>query len=138
MRRRNREDMVTDFAMLASQPIDQRMEVDEESASLFDLRMSLLMEECQELIEAGIAILTRPATGVGNNKQLRAALLKEAADVQYVLSGFLVSFGLDHNFDEAFERVHESNLSKFPATINEQGKVQKGLNYKPPYLEDLV
>ena len=43
---------------------------------------------------------------------------------------------------EAFNRVHASNMSKLDEDGNpiyrEDGKVMKGPNYKPPYLEDLV
>lgn len=43
---------------------------------------------------------------------------------------------------EAVERVHKSNLSKLDdegnAIFNEEGKVMKGPNYKPPVLTDLA
>ena len=41
-------------------------------------------------------------------------------------------------FDKAFELVHKSNMSKFPFTKNEDGKVNKGKNYKPPILEECI
>ena len=66
-----------------------------------------------------------------------AALLKELCDVQYVLDGFFLTFGFNKDF--AFERVHESNMSKLGGvTKDEDGKIMKGKNYKKPDLTDLV
>lgn len=46
------------------------------------------------------------------------------------------------NLHEAYKRVHNSNLSKLgddgKPIRREDGKVLKGPNYKPPYLEDLT
>jgi len=62
------------------------------------------------------------------------------ADLLYVIYGYAVTFGWD--LDEAFRRVHESNMSKLgddgkPIKDN-NGKVMKGPNYKRPNLKDLV
>jgi len=68
------------------------------------------------------------------------ALLKEMADLQYVLSGMAVALGL--NLGEAFRRVHESNMSKLgddgKPIYRDDGKVLKGPNYRKPELGDLV
>lgn len=46
------------------------------------------------------------------------------------------------NFAMAFERVHQSNLSKLgddgKPIRREDGKITKGPNYEPPYLKDLI
>jgi NTP pyrophosphatase (non-canonical NTP hydrolase) len=69
-------------------------------------------------------------------------LLKEGADLLYVILGTFVSLGLGNQLVEAFKRVHESNMSKLDENgkplYREDGKVMKGPNYKPPNLEDLV
>lgn len=69
-------------------------------------------------------------------------LLKEGADLLYVLLGTFVSLGLGDQLTEAFKRVHESNMSKLgpdgKPIYREDGKVLKGKNYKEPYLDDLV
>lgn len=69
-------------------------------------------------------------------------LLKEGADLLYVILGTFVSLGLGDELVEAFKRVHESNMSKLDENgkplYREDGKVMKGLNYKPPNLEDLI
>ena len=66
--------------------------------------------------------------------------MKEACDLVYVVLGTFVEFGWD--FDEAFKRVHESNMSKLDAEgkpiYREDGKVLKGPNYHKPDLSDLI
>jgi len=71
--------------------------------------------------------------------ELKAHLLKELADVQYTLSGFAATFGL--NLSKAYERVHASNMTKFSddgAVYSANGKVLKPTTYRPPYLEDIL
>lgn len=111
------------------------------------LRMSLLREELREVEEEAAnyegliyqGIIEGPVSEE-EFKRVKAALLKELCDLQYVLSGFVVTFGLP--FDEAFKRVHESNMSKLgpdgKPVYREDGKVLKGPNYKKPDLSDLV
>ena len=68
------------------------------------------------------------------------AALKELADLVYVCYGYAATFGWD--LDEAVKRVHTSNMSKLgddgKPIKREDGKVQKGPNYKKPDLTDLV
>ena len=104
------------------------------SKELLELRMRLIFEEVQELAEVGLDL-------EGNLDQqerhvMIQDLLKEMCDVVYVIKGTAVSFGLD--FDKAYEFVHKSNMSKFPFTKDENGKVLKGKHYKPPILEECV
>ena len=73
------------------------------------------------------------------SQKLHTKIIKELCDVMYVISGFAVTFGLP--IDEAFSRIHKSNMSKMvdgKPVKNEQGKVLKGPNYNPPNLNDLV
>jgi predicted HAD superfamily Cof-like phosphohydrolase len=104
------------------------------SKELLELRMRLIFEEVQELAEVGLDL-------EGNLDQeerhvLMQDFLKEMCDVIYVIKGTAVSFGMDLN--KAYNLVHKSNMSKFPFTKDEHGKVLKGKNYKPPVLEDCV
>ena len=66
--------------------------------------------------------------------------LKELADLVYVCYQFAASQEWD--LDEAFRRVHESNMSKLDEfgkpIYRPDGKVLKGPNYKEPYLQDLI
>jgi predicted HAD superfamily Cof-like phosphohydrolase len=106
--------------------------------------ISLIEEEIKEAKEAG------------------ANFLKELCDIMYVvtyagLKGYtipqsmlsdlskiecFVNGGLDANFQEAFDRVHQSNMSKLgedgKPIRREDGKVLKGPNYKEPNLLDLI
>ena len=66
--------------------------------------------------------------------------LKELADLLYVAYQYAEVKGWD--LDEAFRRVHYSNMSKVGldgrALYREDGKVLKGPDYWPPDLHDLV
>ena len=66
--------------------------------------------------------------------------LKELADLVYVCYQFAASQEWD--LDEAMRRVHDSNMSKLDEygkpIYRPDGKVLKGPNYKPPYLQDLI
>lgn len=67
------------------------------------LRINLLQEELNELSEA-----------IENNDLVEAA--DAFADLQYVLSGAILEFGLGEKFKALFEEVHRSNMSKTCAT----------------------
>ena len=63
------------------------------------LRVNLLQEELDELKEA---IAANDITGVAD----------ALSDIQYVLSGAILEFGLAPKFKELFEEVQRSNMSK--------------------------
>ena len=98
-----------------------------EDAELLVLRKNLIREEVKELFEA---IETEEATDV----------LKELVDVVVVCVGMADTYGW--NFDTAFKRVHDSNMSKLDddgkPIYRDDGKVLKSKNYQAPYLNDLV
>lgn len=71
-----------------------------------DLRVSLLQEELNELKEA---------IDEGNLTEIADAL----ADLQYVLSGAVLEFGLKDKFDSLFAEVQRSNMSKACSTMQE-------------------
>jgi len=66
-------------------------------------------------------------------------LTKELCDLIYVCYDMAIALELPVN--EAFSRVHESNMSKIgedgKPIYREDGKVLKGPNYKKPDLSDL-
>ncbi|MEM6773185.1 MAG: nucleoside triphosphate pyrophosphohydrolase family protein [Bacteroidota bacterium] len=76
------------------------------SADRCRLRINLLREELKELEEA-----------IENNDLVEAA--DAFADLQYVLSGAILEFGLGDKFKGLFEEVHRSNMSKTCATMQE-------------------
>ena len=65
--------------------------------------------------------------------------LKELADLVYVC--FQYAENRQWDLYLAYDRVHRSNMSKLDEDgkpiRREDGKVLKGPNYQPPYLEDL-
>jgi len=86
-----------------------------------------LQEEYDEACEAIIEYLNSP------DESTRKNLAKELADLQYVLSQVAVYLNLD--LEEAFERVHVSNMSKLvegKALLREDGKILKGPKYQTP------
>jgi len=131
----NRETRLTEFHKAFGHPIDEVMTVDN-----LELRRSLITEEYQELMEEISSISLDLARGRKPPIERKANLLKELCDLQYVISGLAVAFGLP--LQPAFNRVHASNMSKLDADGNpiyrEDGKVMKGPNYRPPNLEDLI
>ena len=100
-----------------------------------NLQQSLIDEEH---LEAAIAYLD--LRNDIDNKELRAHLLKELADLVYVCHQMAAAFGWD--LQVAHNRVHESNMSKLgedgKPIRREDGKILKGPNYSEPYLTDLV
>lgn len=102
------------------------------------MRMRLIREEYEELREE-YAALAR-AKSYPEAVPILRRLLKESADLRYVVDGGAISFGLD--IDDAFEEVHESNMSKLGAdgkpVYREDGKVLKGENYKEADMDQYV
>ena len=118
------------------------MEMDinsEMNVRLLELRQKLLNEEMNELnVEIDTLINELNETGT-TTVESRAKMLKELADLQYVLSGMVVSLGLP--MQEVFARVHKSNMSKLvdgKPLKRADGKFLKGPNYQPPYLQDIA
>lgn len=70
------------------------------------LRLNLLQEELEELREA-----------IEENDIVEVA--DALADLQYVLSGAILEFGLGERFKAIFDEVHRSNMSKTCANREE-------------------
>ena len=103
---------------------DDFAKISEKDANRIKLRNDLIAEEFSELVRA----------------ENVSEIMKESCDLVYVILGMFVEYGWD--FDEAFKRVHESNMSKLDdkgkPIRREDGKILKGPNYKAPDLRDLV
>ncbi|MHB1769482.1 MAG: pyrophosphohydrolase domain-containing protein [Minisyncoccota bacterium] len=134
---RVREDSVREFHKVFGLTIDA-----DPTVKLLRLRRSLIDEETKELfsdIDAAIAYLEK---GEIVPRELYANMLKELADVQVVVSGTAVTLKPLKELEEAFKRVHDSNMSKLSddgkPLYREDGKVLKGPNYFEPDLSDLV
>lgn len=136
MRNLNREDIVGIFHKAMGQAVD----VKQPDEKLLEFRYNLLIEEVKELGEEVAYAMAESNFKTGIPDKIKARMLKEMADVQYVLSGFAVTLGLP--LEQAFNRVHKSNMSKLDDSgkpiYRDDGKVLKGPNYIPPDMEDLV
>lgn len=71
-----------------------------------NLRVSLIQEELDEL---------KQAIKDGDLVEIADAL----SDIQYVLSGAILEFGLGEKFNELFDEVQRSNMSKACSSIQE-------------------
>ena len=100
-----------------------------------NLQTGLISEEHRELLEAVRELLWNVGHPVA-----REHLLKELTDLVYVCHQMAACFGWD--LDEAYKRVHRSNMSKLDENgkpiYRQDGKVLKGPNYYLPNLKDLV
>lgn len=95
-----------------------------------DLRINLIAEELDELKEA-----------LKNNDIVET--LDALIDLQYVLDGAFLSFGLHDVKETAFAEVHRSNMSKLgedgkPIRRESDGKVMKGPNYFVPDMSQFI
>jgi predicted HAD superfamily Cof-like phosphohydrolase len=135
MRALSREDVVAEFHKAFGHPIDVTP-----STELIILRNNLIFEEYHELKDELAAAMVDVETLGEITQKTKERILKEMADLQYVLSGLAVVLGLPLHV--AFNRVHKSNMSKLGVDgkpiLREDGKILKGPNYAPPDLEDLV
>lgn len=95
------------------------------------LRMRLIREEYEEVMADCSKLLKAP--DLPRKLDVMRALLKELADLRYVLEGTAVAMGMD--IDGAYAEVHRSNMSKLgedgKPIRRADGKALKGPNYSP-------
>lgn len=131
----SREAVVGEFHKAVGHPVDVEM-----TDKLLELRYTLLFEEFEEVKEEVAQALSDLAVYGKVKSKTKERMLKELADMQYVLSGFAETFGLP--LQVAFTRVHKSNLSKLDDNgkpiLREDGKILKSKNYVPADMEGLV
>lgn len=93
------------------------------------IRLQLIQSELAEL-----------ALGFSKNDVTECA--DALTDLQYVIDGTYLATGLAGIKDGLFLEVQRSNMSKLgedgKPILNEAGRVQKGPNYTPPALDDIV
>ena len=100
-------DQVAEFHKTFRAPIlDKPQLIPEERSAL---RISLILEELKELQKA-----------IQNNDLVEVA--DALCDLQYVLSGTVLEFGMKELFDKMFDEVHRSNMSKACSTLDEMDK----------------
>ena len=122
------------------------------------------IEQVQEFHETyGLPVENEQTTGNDQTKELRINLLQEELDelkealenddlvetldalidLQYVLDGAFLSFGMQNVKMDAFNEVHRSNMSKLgedgkPIRREGDGKVMKGPNYFKPDMTQFI
>ena len=128
------EVQVEQFHRAMNLPVNRAFDAD-----LLRLRKRLLQEEMDELFQELDRAIECREKHEPVRHDLFESICKEAADVQYVLSGLSVSFGLP--IDVAFQITHESNMSKLGPDgrpiYRYDGKITKGPNYHKPDLSSL-
>lgn len=95
---------VAEFHTTFKHPIVEKPAIPSKSRS--DLRVELIAEELKELQQA-----------INDNDMVEVA--DALCDLQYVLSGAVLEFGLGSKFKELFDEVHRSNMSKACKTVEE-------------------
>ena len=90
---------------------------------LAEIRVTFLSEEIDEYLKA-------------NENQDLVEILDAFCDLVFFINGMIVIHGMQDIFDEAFEIVHQSNMSKLgedgKPILREDGKILKGKNYWKP------
>lgn len=133
----SRERHIEEFHKAFGVAVDERP-----TSEILKLRRTLIGEEAKELFvefDKAISLLEK---GEDVPNEVYVDMLKELSDLQVVLSGTAVSLKPLRKIEEAFVRVHKSNMSKLgddgKPMFREDGKVLKGPNYHKPDLTDLV
>ena len=121
-------EQVQEFHETYGLPVKSVPDISDEKTN--KLRINLIAEELEELQEA---------LEEGDLVETLDALI----DLQYVLDGAFLSFGMGHLKTPAFNEVHSSNMSKLgedgkPIVRPEDGKILKGPNYFKPDVSQFI
>lgn len=130
------EDMLIEFHDAMGLPVNNKPTHLEYKR--YQRHFALIMEEYHELCDE----LTGQIYDEFITKPDPKKVVKEFADLLYVIYSLAVETGYWPYIEEAFYRVHESNMTKVsPETgkveYREDGKVLKGPNYQPPNFDDM-
>ena len=122
-----REEKVARFVRAANKKTYQ------EGSGDLNLILECIVEEFEEFIDAAYDYDSY------QDSEARAQLVKEWADLQYVVSQAAWFFGIPA--DVAFNRVHENNMTKVASDgkvrFREDGKILKPEGYQPANMEGL-
>lgn len=92
-------------------------------------RIALIQEEFDELKEA-----------IAQNDLIEIA--DALADLQYLLFGTVLTFGLQNHFEDIFNEVHRSNMTKLPPDgkiiYREDGKIIKPPTFEQPKIKEIL
>jgi predicted HAD superfamily Cof-like phosphohydrolase len=104
MEETNALNQVAEFHRTFKHPIVEKPAIPSKERAA--LRVSLLAEELKELQQA-----------IDDNDLVEVA--DALCDLQYVLAGAILEFGLGDKFKALFDEVHRSNMSKACKTVDE-------------------
>jgi predicted HAD superfamily Cof-like phosphohydrolase len=136
---RDMSEMVEEFQLAFGVPDLKLQEklVEEEYKELREALSNSLKETCDLLYVLYGFLLASSEHGVDPKKTM--SLTKDVSELKRLFNEL---WGGDSVLIEAFTRVHQSNMSKLgedgKPVRRADGKVVKGLNYKPPVLDDLI
>lgn len=111
---KNIQEKVAEFQKQFNNPI---LETPSILKDRVELRVGLIQEELNELKES-----------IRNNDLVEIA--DALGDLQYVLSGAILEFGFGECFEEIFNEIHRSNMSKACDTVDIAEKTIKFYNEK--------
>ena len=118
----NTIEWVAEFHKKFNRPINTKITINDIHLNV--LRLRLLREEINEL-------------ELALQSQNTIEVLDALTDLQYILDGTYLSFGLQNCKDMAFLEVHQSNMTK-DGKIRDDGKVLKGPSFIPPNLKPII
>ncbi len=121
-------EQVKEFHETYGLPVLDQPDISNEKTN--ELRINLIAEELEELKEA---------LEQGDLVETLDALI----DLQYVIDGAFLSFGMQALKTPAFNEVHDSNMSKLgedgkPIRRESDGKILKGPNYFKPDMGQFI
>jgi len=128
---------VQEFHRVFNQPVLEKCEVISKERA--KLRLSLALEELTELAEAfGLAstfnrmMISKATEKLSEDKDRidRKEVLDALCDIEYINNGTILETGNRFVFDDAFNDVHESNISKVCKTIEEAEETCQSYNNK--------
>lgn len=130
---------VMEFHKTFEHPVNETMDVDLKTRQL---RVKLLFEELEELAESlnvmgtfqDLCLVHNNCEYVDGDNVDKVETLDALCDIQYVLSGAVLALGHQQVFDDAFQNVQDSNMSKGCETLDqvkrtmEYYKTEKGVD----------
>ncbi len=116
--------MLFEFHYKYKQPIN----VDHSDMNVWVRQINLIREEVHELFSEWATIEHVLSCGETPSDEQMSKFLKEMCDIEYVLRGTGVAFGLPYS--AGFDAVHASNMTK--TGKKDGGKQTKGKGYKAP------
>ena len=101
------------------------------------LRTTLLWYSRNERLKSHFGVILEELAETFDAIAEGKGFLKESSDLLYTVYGLQHALGYCEVSEEAFRRVHESNMTKTPGNKSPTGKILKGPDYVAPDLEDL-